>query len=514
MNGGDSKAWKRACEEELKSLEDMGVWSEVKRPIDKQILGTRWVFATKSNQQGELIRYKARLVVQGHCQVKGINFEETFAPTPTFATLRSVFAIASAYRWRVTTFDVMTAYLHSQLDEDIYVKAPPGVTTGPGMVFKLNKALYGLKQAGRCWWLHIKSILREIGFQANEEDQSTYVYRQDGHMAILWIHVDDGVMATSDDILWEELKKKLTSRLKLKWDKEINSIVGIETIRKEDTFILKQTSLINKLTSNSNNGFTAYEPLPQERLQSNKAVQMDRAYLSKIGMILYLAQATRPDIMYAVNYLARFAMNADESHWRALNHLISYIRTTKDQELVINSTKKEEGMKIYVDANWGGEGWRSQHGYCGFLMGSLVMWNSKRQSCIAASTCQAEYMALSFGAKEALWLLRNMEGVTGPITPTILSNNQSAGNASSQKKSRHIEREFHIINELVVKKKVNLGWVDTKHQLADIFTKNLRRIKIKLFIEAMGGLWGGVLKEYAGTLETDNECEIHKPHSL
>ncbi|MBW0547067.1 hypothetical protein O181_086782 [Austropuccinia psidii MF-1] len=230
MNSEDGKAWKGACKE------DMKVWNEVKRPTDKQVLGTRWVFATKSNQQGEVICYKARLVVQGHHQVKGVNFEETFA------TLWSVFAIASAYKWRVTTFDVMTAYLHSQLDEDIYVKEPPGVKAGPGMVFKLRKVLYGLKQAGQY----------------------------------------DGVMATSHDTLWEELKKELTSRLKLKWDKEINSIVGIETIRKGDAFILKQTLLINKLLLTIDNNFTAYEPLPQESLQSNKASQINREYLSKI----------------------------------------------------------------------------------------------------------------------------------------------------------------------------------------------------------------------------------------
>ncbi|MBW0529096.1 hypothetical protein O181_068811 [Austropuccinia psidii MF-1] len=126
---------------------------------------------------------------------------------PTFTTLQSIFAIASAYRWRVTAFDVTTAYLHSNIDDDIYVKAPPGVAVSPGMVFKLDKALYGLKQAGRCWWLHIKTILQDVGFWANNEDQSTYVCRWDGHMEILWIHVDYGVMATSNNVLWRALKE-------------------------------------------------------------------------------------------------------------------------------------------------------------------------------------------------------------------------------------------------------------------------------------------------------------------
>ncbi|MBW0466166.1 hypothetical protein O181_005881 [Austropuccinia psidii MF-1] len=222
--------------------------------------------------------------------------------------------------------------------------------------------------------------------------------------------------------------------------------------------------------------------------------------------------------MYADNSLARFAINTNKLHWRALNHLFNYIRTTRDQELVINSNGRIEDMKIYADTNLGGEGWRLQHGYCGFLMGLLVKWNSKRQSCILASTCQAEYMALSFGERGGLWLLHNMEEVTGPITPKILSDNQLAvkivGNIGRREKSRHIKREFHIINELVVNRKVNLEWVDTKHQLADIFTKSLRRIKIQPFIKAMGGLWGGVLKEVSRTLDIDNEYEIHKPHNL
>ncbi|MBW0548619.1 hypothetical protein O181_088334, partial [Austropuccinia psidii MF-1] len=211
--------------------------------------------------------------------------------------------MASAYKWRVTTFDVRTAYLHSKLEEDIYVRAPPVVATGHDMVFKLNKLLYGLKQAGGCLWLHLKTILQKIGFRTNEEDQS-YVYHQDGDMAIQWIHVDNGVMATSNVIFWKTLKEELTKQLKLKWDKEISSIVGIEVIRKEDTFVLKQISFINKLLLTCDNNFMAHEPLPMDSLILNKATQMDKQYLSKIGMMLYLPQATRPDIMYAVNYLA------------------------------------------------------------------------------------------------------------------------------------------------------------------------------------------------------------------
>ncbi|MBW0529651.1 hypothetical protein O181_069366 [Austropuccinia psidii MF-1] len=267
--------------------------------------------------------------------------------------------------------------------------------------------------------------------------------------------------------------------------------------------------MINKLITLSTDSFTAHEPLPMASLKSNAATQMDLEYLSRIGMILYLAQATRPDIMYAVNYLARFAMGTDHSHWGALNHLIAYVRTTKDCKIIIDSVGKRKKMKIYVDANWGGEGWRSQHWYCGFLMGSMISWNSKRESCVAASTCQAQYMALSFGEREALWLLHNIEVVVGQIVPTILLDNQSAvkiaGNVGSRKKSRHIEREFHIINELIVMKKVSLEWVPTRSQLVDIFTKALGRIKLQTFIDAMHGLWGCLLNKNSGTIQKYSE---------
>ncbi|MBW0577633.1 hypothetical protein O181_117348 [Austropuccinia psidii MF-1] len=292
MEAKEVEEWRKACEDKLKSLEEMGAWTKVEKLAATPVLGTRWVFTLKTNPKGEVMRHKARLVVQGHRQIKGINIEETCALTPTFATLRSILAIASAFNGRVTTFDVTTAHLHREIDEDIYVQSPPGRTVNTDRVLKLNKVWYGLKQAGHWWWLHLKSILQDIGFRANEEDQSTYVYNHDGHTAILWIHVDDEVMATSDNEIWKKLRGGLAKRLKLKWDDTLSSIVGIEVLREGNKFHLKQSGLINKLISMSTNNFTADEPLPMANLELNAATQMDREYLSRIGMILYLAQAT------------------------------------------------------------------------------------------------------------------------------------------------------------------------------------------------------------------------------
>ncbi|MBW0538923.1 hypothetical protein O181_078638 [Austropuccinia psidii MF-1] len=504
-NSPQAGEWMTACEEELQNMKKMKVWEVVNQPKKEGILGSRWVFATKLNAAGEVTRHKARLVVQGHKQIKGLNFEETFAPTPSFATLRSILAIASKARWKIATFDVTAAYLHSPLKEDIYVRPPPGIDIEDGKVLKLKKALYGLKQAGRCWWLYLREILEKIGFKANEEDQSTYILKRGTEKAMLWIHVDDGILATEEDSTMKVLQQQLARQLNLRWDEELSSIVGIEVRQQGGSYYLSQSALIGKLMTTLDNEFTAHQPLPDVKLESSKAVKADRLYLSAIGMLLYLAQATRPDIMYAVNFLARFSMNTDDSHWMALKHLISYVGTTRSQEIQIGGNNNIDGLKVYVDANWGGEGSRSQHGYCSFLMGSMVAWNSRRQTCIASSTCQAEYMALSFAAKDNIWLINNFKEILQGTKPTLISDNKSAiqiaDNASSRKKSRHIQREFHTINELVVKGKVDIEWTESRNQLADIFTKSLGKINVAKFRRSMEGLWGGVLKNPEKVLE-------------
>ncbi|MBW0508392.1 hypothetical protein O181_048107, partial [Austropuccinia psidii MF-1] len=485
----NSAAWRSAMDDELASLAKMKVWDEVLEKQANQVLGTRWVYTTKRDSNGNIVRHKAWVVVQGYWQIQGLNFDETFAPTPTFASVRSLFAIASANSWEVQTFDGTTAYLHSSIEENIFVKPPPGLPTTPGTVLKLNKALYGLKQAGRCWWCHLRTILEKLGFQANDEDQSTYTYNNSGEKAILWMHVDDGVITASSIALMIQLREVLSQELSLKWDTGIHSVVGIEVKREGNWFELSQPALINKLCSLNPSNITAEQPLPLMDLSSEKARRIDKEYLSQIGMLLYIAQATRPDIMFLVNFLARFSMNTTPKHWAALDHLIAYMRGSLDKALVIQLTEYDKSLKVYVDVNWGGEGSRSQHGFIVFLMGAPIAWNSKRQTCMASSTCQAECMAMSFAAKTRTWISQNVAAITGKITPILLSDNQSAvkiaTNSGSRKNSRHIQREFHLINELITNQQVRIKWITSGDQKADIFTKKLAKIKVNEFCKGI-----------------------------
>ncbi|MBW0488570.1 hypothetical protein O181_028285 [Austropuccinia psidii MF-1] len=341
----DRHRWEEAMEEELKSLKDMGVWESAGDVNLKQTLGCRWVYTVKQNKQGNITWYKARLVVQGYQQVKGLNFDETFAPTPTFNSLQCLPTITAALGWEIQTFDFTTAYLHSALKDTIYVRAPQGATGLP-RVLRLKKALYGLKQEGHCWWNHLRSVLKKVGFESNPEDQSTYTYNWADRKAILWVHVDDGVIGASSVELLSKLKRLLKLELMLKWDDEVRSIVGI-TIKKTDGgFELCQPALIRKLCTLNASNITASQPLPDMDLVSGKADAIDKEYLSRIGMLLYVAQATRPDIMYAVNFLACFSMNTTDRHWMALDHLISYMRGTSTKSLIL---KPNQGQDVCQD---------------------------------------------------------------------------------------------------------------------------------------------------------------------
>ncbi|MBW0588071.1 hypothetical protein O181_127786 [Austropuccinia psidii MF-1] len=310
-------------------------------------------------------------------------------------------------------------------------------------VLKLKKALYGTKQAARCWWLHLKDILKNIGFRPNDDDPSTYIFQRGNEQAILWVHVDNGAVTASSDSLMVEIMGKLNKKLKIKWIDDIGNLVGITIEKRKEGFKFYQPDLIDKLTHLTPSNITAKSPLPIDcKLHSNDAKSMDKLYLKRIGMLLYIAQAYRPDICYAVNYLTQFSMNTDSSHWLALDHLIAYMRGTRNMGILISEDNNSRDIKCYVDANWGREGDRSTHGYLIMQGRNLISWQSKRQTTVASSTAQAEYMALSFAVKECIWVTNLFQPLLGKLIPIMLSDNKTAIGIStasmSRKQTRHL----------------------------------------------------------------------------
>ena len=153
--------WVNAMHEELEQFERNGVWNLVPRPEHQTIIGTKWIFKNKLNEEGKIIRNKARLVAQGYVQEEGINYEETYAPVARLDAIRLLFSFACANEFRLFQMDVKSAFLNGIIKEEVYVEQPPGFDDDkhPDWVFKLNKALYGLKQAPRTWYEKLSSFL-------------------------------------------------------------------------------------------------------------------------------------------------------------------------------------------------------------------------------------------------------------------------------------------------------------------------------------------------------------------
>ncbi|MBW0551216.1 hypothetical protein O181_090931 [Austropuccinia psidii MF-1] len=228
---------------------------------------------------------------------------------------------------------------------------------------------------------------------------------------------------------------------------------------------------------------TANSALPANcKLESNFSLKkMDKPYLKQIGMLLYIAQALRPDIAYAVNYLALFSLKTNQHHWNALENLIAYFRGTTYDGILIRKNQDSQQMKCYIDANWGGEASRLTHGYVILHGKNPIAWQLRRQTTVASSMAQAEYMALSFAAKEMLWMYNLFCKTIDLNTPILLSDNKMAVGIStdsmSKKQTQHLIREFNVINEYIVMKKMELKWVAMREKLADIMTKPLRSVK-------------------------------------
>jgi hypothetical protein len=189
------------CQAEIDMMINLHVWDDVPLAPNTEILTCRWVFALKCSQEVVIIKFKAQIVAQGLKQVHGVNVGETFAPTPTFLSLRLILAMVSYFKWPVGSFDVKSAFLHSNIDHDIFIWPPPGVQAPNGSVLTLRKALDGICQASRCWWLQLKTKLETIGFFPNLEDQSTYAYVLGDNQAFLWVHVDNGLFTASSSSL-------------------------------------------------------------------------------------------------------------------------------------------------------------------------------------------------------------------------------------------------------------------------------------------------------------------------
>lgn len=239
--GDESEEWHRACDKEISMLRRMRVWEEVDLPTGKRAVSSKWVFNKKSNSDGVVTEYKARLVVCGFSQEHGVDSNETFAPTARFSSLMILFAIKIKNGWIMKGFDVVSAYPHSPIEEEIYILPPDGYPcSDSSKVLLLRRALYGTKQAARCWWKFFSKVLSKIGCSYRVNNQSLYVLKHQSETAVIWIHVDDGQICASGHAIIGHICKALEQSFELVWQDEIDQIVGVKVENRDDGIFFSQ----------------------------------------------------------------------------------------------------------------------------------------------------------------------------------------------------------------------------------------------------------------------------------
>jgi hypothetical protein len=296
----------------------------------------------------------------------------------------------------------------------------------------------------------------------------------------------------------KQLETSLEGKLEIKWSNSLDSIVGVDITRTADSFILSQQKLVSEILESHWDGFsTAKTPLPSN-LDINSEQEGDpassSAYLSIVMSLSYVAVGTRPDLSFAVNFLARFSASPGPSHWKGVRHLVNYLAHSRDQVLVLKPTMGQKPLKCYCDASWGGEHAKSTYGVFVTFLGCPILWSSRRLATVAASTCEAEYMALGIATRQVLWVRHLLKDILKlEFQGNLYCDNQSAvkisTDDSSNKRARHTDREFHITNQALFEKKTELTWIPTKEQLADILTKSLTKEPFERLRHHLLGSW-------------------------
>ncbi|MBW0498433.1 hypothetical protein O181_038148 [Austropuccinia psidii MF-1] len=285
-----------------------------------------------------------------------------------------------------------------------------------GKALSLKKALYGMRQAGQCWWKFLLGILQRLGFVATEVDQSLYIFRSGTAVIAIWIHVNDGVLASNSANAISYFKTSLVSHFDFKWSDQLDQIVGLECVFGEGEVAITQQRLTH-----------GRDPFP-------------------VGQRLtcILGQWITADFAFAVNYLARHSMGPTAAHWDLLDHFVGYLKKTCNRGIWLCPGRSS--LNLWSDAGWGGDLERSQTGFVLKLGDTPVLWGLKRQSVVALSTCTSEYVALSDLTQYLVQAINQLTQLAGDFDTTIFCDNQAAVQVSldnkSRKRMRYLDRAF------------------------------------------------------------------------
>ena len=482
------KKWRLAMNEEMKAIQKNGTWELTTLPKEKQAVGVKWIYKIKKNKRGEVEKYKARLVAKGFSQQHGIDYDEVFAPVARLETIRLIIALAAQKRWRIFQMDVKSAFLNGHLEEDVYVEQPEGyiVKGQENKVLKLKKALYGLKQAPRAWYNKIDDYFRRREFIKCPHEYGLYVKKKEnGDMLIVCLYVDDLIFTGNNLEMISEFKREMATEFEMTDIELMSYYLGIEVKQSNDGIFISQNNYAKKILKEFN--MENCQPVSTPVECGTKLSRFDDGERVNPTLFRKLVEnrryltCSRPDILYGVGLISRYMEAPTCLHMKAAKRILRYVKGTLDYGLFYSSSKNFN-LVGYSDSDWGGDidDRKSTSGFLFCIGETAFTWSSKKQSIVTLSTCEAEYVAAATCVCHAIWIRKLLKTMHLPQEDAIeiFVDNKSAialgKNPIFHDRSKHIDTRYHFIRESISKKEVQLKYVKSQDQVADIFTKALK----------------------------------------
>ncbi|GJX25661.1 putative ribonuclease H-like domain-containing protein [Tanacetum coccineum] len=382
-------AWVEAMQEELLQFKLQKVWVLVDLPKGKRAIGTKWVFRNKKDERGIVIRNKARLVAQGHTQEEGIDYDEVFAPVARIEAIRLFLAYASFMGFMVYQMDVKSAFLYGRIEEEVYVCQPLGFEDPdyPNKVYKVVKALYGLHQAPRAWYETLAKYLLDNGFHRGKIDQTLFIKKQKGDILLVHVYVDDIIFGSTKKELCTEFEKLMHDKFQMSSMGELTFFLGLQVKQKEDGIFISQdkyvADILRKFSFTDVRTTSTLMDTEKPLLKDSDGDDVDvHLYRSMIGSLMYLT-SSRPDIMYLKGQPKLGLWYPRDSSFDLVAYSDSdYARASLDR--------------------------KSTTGGCQFLGCRLISWQCKKQTVVATSSTEAEYVAAASCCGQVLWIQNQM----------------------------------------------------------------------------------------------------------
>ncbi|CAI7924831.1 unnamed protein product, partial [Closterium sp. NIES-54] len=493
IEGPYSSQWQAAMDAEMASWKSTGTYIDEVPPPRANIVSGMWIFRVK-RPPGSPPAFKARYVARGFSQRQGVDFFQTFSPTPKMTIPRVLLHVAAQRDYELHSLDFSTAFLQGSLHEEIWLRRPPGFTGSfpAGTQWSLWRPVYGLRQAPREWHDTLRTTLAALGFAPSTFDPSLFL-RTDTTLPPLYIlvYIDDLIFATADTEAVAHVKSEQQTRHTCTNLGELTSYLGLRITRDraQRTITLTHSHMVQQVLQRF--GFTYSSPhstpLPTGHSlsapPSDESVEPSGPYPELVGCLMYLMTCTRPDLAYPLSLLARYVAPGRHRkvHWDAAKRVLRYLCSTSGMGLVLGGRARVV-LTGHAEASWVDDlaTQRSSQGYTFSLGSGSVSWRSTRSSSVLSSSCEAEIYAGAMASQELRWLTYLLTDLgEAPRSPPLLYVDNKATLALCQEhrlehRTKHIALRYFLGRELQQRGHLRLAYVASQANTADVFTKALQ----------------------------------------